>query len=74
MASVMQPSSPQAPQQPTTPTPAPPTSAAPAGGSRAQQPAIYFGDRIAMRVWFWGVALLACVLLIKELAAVLLPR
>jgi hypothetical protein len=70
MASVMH-STPKAPQQPATPdSPAP----ALAGGSGAQQPALYFGDRIAMTVWFWCAALLACVLLGKEFAAVLLPR
>jgi hypothetical protein len=75
MASVMH-STPNAPQPPATPAPAPPNSPAPAlaGGSGAQQPALYFGDRIAMTVWFWCATVLACLLLVKELAAVLLPQ
>jgi hypothetical protein len=66
-----------APQpQPSTPTPAQPTTPAPAAAadSCTRPPAVYFGDRIAMKVWFWGAAILACLLLVKELAAVLLPR
>jgi len=61
---------------PATPTAAPPATPEPvsAPASRAAQPAVYFGDRVAMKVWFWGAAVLACVLLIKDLAAVLLPR
>jgi hypothetical protein len=61
----MQHPAPQVSQQPATPAPALPSSPA---------PAIYFGDRIAMTVWFGGAVLLGCVLVVKELAAVLLPR
>jgi hypothetical protein len=65
-----------APQQPGTPALAPSASTAPAPAVSlsAPPPDVYNGDWIAMKVWFGGATLMAFLLVVKELAAVLLPR
>jgi hypothetical protein len=76
MSTVLPPPTPLAPQQPATPAPAPSASTAPAlaVSPSAAPPDVYPGDWIAMKVWFGGAAILAFLLVMKELAAVLLPR